>query len=659
MIKQITKPFIWTWEKLKQAGRWVKGKVKKLLIWTGIVGVASAATLMIPKDTSIPSVEVNGRVIEFPYTDDNSNENLLIYTDKETYSNGEYVYMAIKNEGTKGLANLQFFFDSETKEAAVIEMLEKDIPYQVSVPEYKTVKYDCSYTKPANATTSESEEYIEKECEKQEISRYEVETKYHDIWTSREITDFSKEDNDVLVNKIKEKPKKDYKAHKKSEIELLDDWTYCRAKLKAPMMTDGEFFIEVIGDDIYGHLDPFLSGWDLRIQFDVPPTNIDAELTHFPILLTLGTSVGTGSTDVSAVFDELTSDGNSKKIAVTKADEETQVFVEIEKWDDANETANLWVSSTSTVLSNSATTTFYLYYDSDHADNTTYVGDAGSRTEVWDSNYKAVYHMADGVDASHIYDSTSNDNDGTKTSGKESTEIDGQIGKAQDFATDGRIDVAADASLDNDYVTMSVWAESDIVGTSYVGSGHLLNKLNTNAGNYAILVKGSIDSVGSQIRLDGDEGNIKTADVNNTLDTSMYKYDVTYDGSTLKIYVDGVIQTDTASASGTIDKDNSGILSIGGHPTVSTVGFDGTIDEVRVSSSARLASWIKAEYYTETDALISWGSEEEAPAAGTNMKINISDSWKDVSEIKINIGDSWKDVVNVWINVGDSWKVIY
>lgn len=40
-------------------------------------------------------------------------------------------------------------------------------------------------------------------------------------------------------------------------------------------------------------------------------------------------------------------------------------------------------------------------------------------------------------------------------------------------------------------------------------------------------------------------------------------------------------------------------------------------------------------------------------------KVNIGDTWKDVSAIKINIGDNWKTVNNAWINIGDSWKQWY
>lgn len=47
------------------------------------------------------------------------------------------------------------------------------------------------------------------------------------------------------------------------------------------------------------------------------------------------------------------------------------------------------------------------------------------------------------------------------------------------------------------------------------------------------------------------------------------------------------------------------------------------------------------------------------PSAGTNMKINISDSWKDVSGIKINIGGSWKDVNSIKQNISGSWKDVF
>lgn len=48
-----------------------------------------------------------------------------------------------------------------------------------------------------------------------------------------------------------------------------------------------------------------------------------------------------------------------------------------------------------------------------------------------------------------------------------------------------------------------------------------------------------------------------------------------------------------------------------------------------------------------------------AAAAGTNIKLNIGDSWKDVTKIQINIGDSWKNVTKAQVNIGDTWKTIF
>jgi len=43
----------------------------------------------------------------------------------------------------------------------------------------------------------------------------------------------------------------------------------------------------------------------------------------------------------------------------------------------------------------------------------------------------------------------------------------------------------------------------------------------------------------------------------------------------------------------------------------------------------------------------------------TNMKVNVGDVFKDITEAKINIGDSWKNVMKIQINIGDSWKTIF
>lgn len=48
-----------------------------------------------------------------------------------------------------------------------------------------------------------------------------------------------------------------------------------------------------------------------------------------------------------------------------------------------------------------------------------------------------------------------------------------------------------------------------------------------------------------------------------------------------------------------------------------------------------------------------------AGSEGTNIQLNISDSWKSVDAMQINIGDTWKEVAGAQVNIGDTWKTIF
>jgi hypothetical protein len=98
----------------------------------------------------------------------------------------------------------------------------------------------------------------------------------------------------------------------------------------------------------------WLSGWSKRIKLTVDHTKVDADLTHFPVTAILSSSQG------EEVFSELGADANRFKIAFTKADGETQLYAEIEKFDYTNSKAVFHVSKSDWVVSASADTDFYL-----------------------------------------------------------------------------------------------------------------------------------------------------------------------------------------------------------------------------------------------------------------------------------------------------------
>jgi len=186
----------------------------------------------------------------------------------------------------------------------------------------------------------------------------------------------------------------------------------------------------------------WLGTWANRVKILVNHNDIDANLSYFPVLINISGSSGINDDDLTAIFDEL--GANRKKIAITTSDGTTQCYVEIEKWDNLNEEAWLWVNVPS--ISSDSDSVLYLYYDSNQSDNTSYVGDTGSAQAqgVWDSNFKLVCHMRDAT-TSTVKDSTSNNADGDKKgSGEPSVTSDGMIADAQSFdGSDDDIEIAS------------------------------------------------------------------------------------------------------------------------------------------------------------------------------------------------------------------------
>jgi len=349
----------------------------------------------------------------------------------------------------------------------------------------------------------------------------------------------------------------------------------------------------------------WLGTWENRIKLTIDETKVDtANQSDFPVMVYLSAASGIGNVDVSCVFDELTADGNRKKIAVTSSDGTTELYVEIERWDDANEKAWLHVKVPS--VTHTTDSTLYFYYDVDHADNDTYVGDTNDvvAENVWDNNSKAVYHMADGASTSTIYDSTSNDNDGTKKSANNPTEAAGKIGYGQDCSSD-YIKVDYDASLYcGTEMTVSFWVESDI--TDYSSSGYpvaMWDYVDTNR-VWAVLIA-TIDEWVFYGGVNGAVGSDIQFEVG--IDTTMHHIVVVGSNTTKSwsLYVDGEF-----SKNGSTDNsytNESSFLTICGLDDDNY--FDGILDEVLISSEARSAAWIKASYNSGNDSLITFGSE--------------------------------------------------
>ena len=352
----------------------------------------------------------------------------------------------------------------------------------------------------------------------------------------------------------------------------------------------------------------WLTGWDKRIKITVDSGVVDSDLTHFPVCVRLGISVGKTSADVSAVFDEV--GANSKKIAITKTDGETEIYCEIEQWDSGNELAVLWVSKSDLVITSAGDYDLYLYYDNDHADNDTYIADVGSRTEVWNANYKAVYHLNDDDTDTTVIDSVGNYN-GTKKANAEPTQADAKIGKGQNFdGTDDYINVSSALSIANlTAYTIEAFTKIPQENSRYIyGEGS--NKSNTPM-LFLVTTGNSTWKIWHTHR-DDDGTELDGAGSVTVADNTWHYVSMVRNGDDWLGYVD-----ETASYSKTVA--NVGVTTmneiyIGAMKRNTFLGYGkGIIDELRISTTNRSASWLKASYNSGNDSLLTYG-EEEAPS---------------------------------------------
>lgn len=341
--------------------------------------------------------------------------------------------------------------------------------------------------------------------------------------------------------------------------------------------------------------------WDYRVKVTVQASQVDADLNNFPIYVDLS--------DLPAGFHTNVNQTDARDIRVTKADGTTEVPREVVSYDSSTDTGEIHFKGD---VSSSTNTDFYIYYGnsgaSDYATNATYGAE-----NVWDSNYKAVLHCSQDPSGSapQIIDSTSNNNDftsyGTMTT---SDLVTGKVGSGIDLdGSDDYLMISDNAGLSGitnltvqSWVKATTWSTHSFTPIVVKGIGA--------AGNREWGLYGNNSSQAGQF-----VARESTTTVSNifggSLTTSFHQLTGTYDGSTLRIYVDGA-QANSLSTSLVVD-DRSANVKIGFSESA-TFRFSGIVDEVRISNTTRSAGWISTEYNNQSSpsTFFSISAQEEA-----------------------------------------------
>lgn len=371
--------------------------------------------------------------------------------------------------------------------------------------------------------------------------------------------------------------------------------------------------------------DWYNSSWDHRKPITINSSQVDGDLTDFPVTIHL--------TDPDLAASAQT---HGDDILFTASDGTTKLDHEIESFNSS--TGELW-AHVKTNLSATEDTKIYIYYGNSGASNQENVAD------VWSNGYEAVYHLkenASGTGNVGVYkDSTGNEHNGTDD--VSATGQDGQIDGGQQFnrsAGDG-IFVDDDPSLKPASMTLEAWYKTDTSDSSK--TQRIFEKADVSAdGDQSY--QSFIFSNNLGFRIMGNDGNWHgSTGYAGTVQDNWQYFAGTYDGSVVVGYQDDT-RFELESYAGGMDTSDNDRLGIGARE--SGFVFSGNLDEARISSAARSDGWLTTTYTNQNDptSFYTLGDEETpknpivqnntvTPQNGTKVSTT-------PAELSINVSDS-------------------
>ncbi|MFC1982681.1 DUF2341 domain-containing protein [Chloroflexota bacterium] len=356
------------------------------------------------------------------------------------------------------------------------------------------------------------------------------------------------------------------------------------------------------------------AAWAYRKKITVDNTKVSATLTDFPVLISLSSD-----TDLASDAQD---DGDD--ILFTASDGVAKLSHEIESFNGTSGQLVACVKVPS--LSSSADTDIYMYYG--HAG----AGNQQNATFVWDSNYMMVQHLQETTGgANAIQNSTSNTNHGTDTNDP-TLGATGKIDNAITFdGTNDFIAIADSSSLDTSgNITIEAWIKHANMNNvehiishhdSTAKTGYLLNQFSNN--NFRAQLGNGVAAWPA----------VSAESTNAYTDSNAWYYVVfTSDGTTWRFYVNGA--ADGSGSTVSIAASTKDVWIGDDVNAPATRYWEGTIDEVRISDTARTDDWIQVSYNNQqypdkavhgASGFFSLGSEDSgAPTAvgGVVYRVN-------------------------------------
>jgi hypothetical protein len=399
-----------------------------------------------------------------------------------------------------------------------------------------------------------------------------------------------------------------------------------------------------------------LSTWAYRKKVSIDHSLVSATLSNFPVLVFNISDVNLQTSALSTGNDIIFMGSTESWITGTWRD---KLDFEIEKFDHTTGELEAWVRIPT--LSASADTNIYMYYG-----NALCNTNRQNPTGVWDSNYCGVWHLREtGSGAAGEYvDSTVKDNDGRGGAGNSNRvpafTSSGRVDGANAFdGVDDSIDVSGRSTLNiTGSLTLEAWVHPDVVSSHRCLVRFSSNDTSPGKGYFMELQGGQLHA------LVGLKSGGTSEILAGSIPASVWTYTaVTWNASVLKGFINGYFAVNSSPNAYDIESPNS--LFRLGSSTSNTSFFDGILDEVRISSTARSAGWINTTYQTinRTTGFLSFGRQlvkNVAPTQGNPSPSNGATQQSLNPCLQITINDSNQDALNVTFrtNASGLWAIL-
>jgi hypothetical protein len=327
-----------------------------------------------------------------------------------------------------------------------------------------------------------------------------------------------------------------------------------------------------------------------RKSVTIDNTKVSGNQTDFPVWIDLTDG------DIAAHAQ-----ANGHDIYFTAADGTTRLDYEIERWDATAHRLSAWVRVP--MLAANAPTVLYVYY----GDATTTA--TPNAPGVFKSSFAAVWHLDDALPAGAIAEATGT-HAGTPALTAATTQVSAKLGGGLAFTGSNDTITFTNPLSGNQAHTISVWVSQPavnhvsaivVMGTAAMGQSRFLYSHFTSA---AMAAGYYTDDYTTTRNLDG---------------AGLVLLHWVTEGANGKnhLYVNGA---ELAGSPMTLDnvatQGTTGIIGHAPEPAYGTnTGLEGTIDELRIATTARTAGWIATEYANQSSpaTFYSVGTDEPAP----------------------------------------------